>query len=269
MTLKSSRHESATAASVTPVSSGYGPGGPGGPVRELAWAALPLALLTAATWLLFGLSASYPVQVGGLWVGLCVWIYRRAPRPAVAGGLGIANRVTLARATLVLPVAGLVFHPALAVDLGYWWVIFWSGVAMVLDNVDGRIARRTGTTSSFGARFDLELDAFLLLVLSVLVWQSGKVAAWVILVGALRYFFVAAGWALPALRGALPESFRRKTVCVVQGLVLLVCLGPITPARLASVVAGSALALLVYSFAVDVIWLLGSGGRGPTSEATG
>src|SRR5690606_41330950 len=40
-------------------------------------------------------------------------------------------------------------------------------VGLVLDGVDGRVARRTGTSSPRGARFDMEVDAFLILVLSV------------------------------------------------------------------------------------------------------
>ena len=42
-------------------------------------------------------------------------------------------------------------------------------VALVLDLVDGRVARRTVTASAYGARLDGEADAFLILVLSVLV----------------------------------------------------------------------------------------------------
>ena len=39
-------------------------------------------------------------------------------------------------------------------------------MALLLDAVDGGVARRTGTVSGFGARFDMEVDAFLILVLS-------------------------------------------------------------------------------------------------------
>ena len=39
--------------------------------------------------------------------------------------------------------------------------------ALALDGVDGQVARRTGTASELGARFDMEVDAFLILVLSV------------------------------------------------------------------------------------------------------
>jgi hypothetical protein len=53
----------------------------------------------------------------------------------------------------------------------------------------------------------------------------------------------------------LPESTRRKTACVVQIVTLIVCLGPIIPPRVSAAIAGAGLALLVYSFAVDVAWL--------------
>ena len=54
-------------------------------------------------------------------------------------------------------------------------------VALLLDAVDGQVARRTNTVSALGARFDMETDAFLVLVLSVYVapivgpqpWPSG------------------------------------------------------------------------------------------------
>jgi hypothetical protein len=45
-------------------------------------------------------------------------------------------------------------------------------------------------------------------------------------------------------------------VCVIQGIALLVCLGPIVPVGLARAAAGTALASLVASFALDTWWLL-------------
>ena len=40
-------------------------------------------------------------------------------------------------------------------------------IALVLDGMDGQVARRTHTVTAMGARFDVEVDTFLLLVLSV------------------------------------------------------------------------------------------------------
>jgi hypothetical protein len=102
----------------------------------------------------------------------------------------------------------------------------------------------------------MELDAALLMALSLLVWESGRVGAWVLLVGSMRYVFVAAGWLWPALTRELPPSLRRKVVCVIQGVVLLVALGPIIPAWMAVTVSALGLAALTYSFAVDVRWAL-------------
>ena len=55
---------------------------------------------------------------------------------------------------------------------------------------------------------------------------------------------------------SLPASQRRKIICVVQGVTLVVCLGPIISSLIASVIATGALSLLLYSFAVDLQWLI-------------
>ncbi|MFV8834463.1 CDP-alcohol phosphatidyltransferase family protein [Aquisalimonas sp.] len=183
-------------------------------------------------------------------------LVERAGHWGLGEGIGPANRVTLVRAALCLPVLGLVFHPQGVDEAARWWVVGLATVVLVLDGADGWVARRTGSSSAFGARFDMELDALLLLALSMLVWYSGQVDAWVLLIGALRYAFVAAGWLLPALNRPLPEAFRRKAGCVVQGVVLVGCLVPLVPASVATVAAATALALLLWSFAVDVYWLL-------------
>ena len=177
-------------------------------------------------------------------------------------GLGPANRLTLARATIVLPLATLALLPGVFTGAGYWWIVGLSTIALMLDGLDGFLARRTHTETTFGARFDMELDAFLLLALSALVWRSGSLGSWVLLVGGLRYVFVLGGLLWPPLRGALPPSQRRKVVCVAQGIVLVICLAPVTPPALATALAASALLLLVYSFVVDTWWLARNGGSG-------
>ena len=88
--------------------------------------------------------------------------------------------------------------------------------ATALDGVDGWLARRSGMSSAFGARFDMEVDALLILALSVLAWHHGKAGAWVLLSGLLRYVFLAAGWTWPRMQRPLPASRRRQAVCVIQ-----------------------------------------------------
>jgi hypothetical protein len=71
----------------------------------------------------------------------------------------------------------------------------------------------------------------------------------------MRYGFVAAGMIWPFINAALPDSFRRKTVCVWQLVTLMVALLPITPDALALWSLVLALALLCYSFGADIRWL--------------
>ncbi|HJQ48137.1 MAG TPA: CDP-alcohol phosphatidyltransferase family protein [Amycolatopsis sp.] len=160
--------------------------------------------------------------------------------------LGPADRVTLARATLVGGVVALVASGVDGPELAAL-----ASVALVLDAVDGQVARRTGTVSALGARFDLEVDAFLILVLSVQVALAAGV--WVLAIGAMRYVFVAAGWVLRWLRAPLPPSYARKTVAAMQGILLVVA--GVLPVPGAIVLAAVALAALIWSFGRDVGWL--------------
>lgn len=200
--------------------------------------------------------ATYLWVSGALYLATATVMWAKLPDSAPGPGIGAANRVTLGRAALAVPFGALCLPPVTLGIAGSWWVIVVSTLVMVLDGVDGRVARRTGTESAFGARFDMELDAALILTLSVLVWTEGRAGAWCLLIGLMRYGFVAAGMLWPVLRAPLPESLRRKVVCVVQGVVLLVALGPIIPPVMATVVVAAGLLALIYSFAVDVRWAL-------------
>lgn len=179
-----------------------------------------------------------------------------------AGGaaLGWANRVTFYRALAVVVLAALLVAPDV-IRGGQWG---WTGLALLvllLDGLDGYLARRLGLCSDFGARFDMEVDAALILTLCVGVWSLGIAGAWVLALGLMRYGFVLAGWACPRLSRPLPESFRRKTICVWQIASLVIVLLPVTPSWLASWVLALALVLLAYSFTVDLAWLYRAGGK--------
>jgi len=167
--------------------------------------------------------------------------------------VGPANYVTTIRAALVALVASVLGHPATPEVL--WAVVALTAVASALDGVDGWVARRTGTTSGFGARFDMETDALLILVLAALVWQHEKAGTWVLLCGLMRYGFVAAGWLLPWLAQPLGSTWRGKAVAVGQVLGLAGALAPVVPAPLGTFVAACLLGALASSFAIDVRWL--------------
>jgi len=166
-------------------------------------------------------------------------------------GLGYADWVTLTRATLVGGVAALVVH-ALHTDVPVAALVAIASVALALDAVDGLVARRTGTASPLGARFDMEVDAFLILVLSVSV--ATRLGAWVLAIGAMRYAYVVAGWALPWLRRPVPPRYWRKVVAATQGVTLTAVTSGLFPVSVCVVAVVVALALLVESFGRDVVW---------------
>jgi phosphatidylglycerophosphate synthase len=162
-----------------------------------------------------------------------------------------ADRVTLARAALVAVAAALVadsFVESVSVAI----LVAVAAVALVLDAVDGWVARRT-VTGSVGAKLDGEVDAFLILVLSVYVARSTGV--WVLLIGAARYAFLAGEWALPWMREQLPPRYWRKFVAAVQGIVLTVAASHVMPTVVTRVSLAGALILLAESFGRDVRWL--------------
>ena len=137
---------------------------------------------------------------------------------------GPANQMTMVRAAIVALVAGLVNEPAVATIATA--AVLAAVIVGVLDGADGWLARHSRLASAFGARFDMEVDALLIMALSVLAWQHGKAGGWVLLSGLLRYGFVVAGWLAPWVARPLPPSRRRQTVCVVQIAALCAVVSP-------------------------------------------
>ncbi|HEV8209770.1 MAG TPA: CDP-alcohol phosphatidyltransferase family protein [Vicinamibacterales bacterium] len=195
----------------------------------------------------------YPLKAAGLFaavMGLSIGFLRHH-HPFTR--FGAANQITTLRAIVVALVAGLVGEPRVpAVALA---AAAASVAVTALDGVDGWLARRHRIASRFGARFDMEIDALLILALSVLAWRHDKAGAWVIASGMLRYAFVAAGALAPRLRAALPPSRRRQTICVVQIAALTIVMLPAIQPPASTLVAAVALVALAYSFMVDTIWL--------------
>jgi phosphatidylglycerophosphate synthase len=179
---------------------------------------------------------------------------------ALAGGLtrgpadqlGPASWVTLARATLAVGVAALAVD-SLTHDAPAALLVTLAAVALVLDLVDGWVARRTGMATALGARFDGEVDAFLILALSVYV--APTCGAWVLAIGAARYLFLAGEWLLPWMRAPLPPRRWRKVVAATQGVVLTVAAAGVLPLALTQSLLAAALALLAASMGECVWWL--------------
>jgi phosphatidylglycerophosphate synthase len=209
--------------------------------------------LVAAAALLGALSATVGLGVAGWLAGggvalVTVLLLDRGLRRAGALSLGPANAVTYGRSLVVAGVTALVASGGPAYP-----IVVLAVAALALDGVDGMVARRTASASALGARFDMEVDAFLLLALCVLLART--VGPWVLVTGLLRYAFVAAGVLLPWLTAPLPPRYSRKVVAAAQGMVLVTAASGVLPSAATVVVLAGALVALCWSFGRDIAWL--------------
>lgn len=177
-----------------------------------------------------------------------------------ASRFGAANTVTLTRLIgtswlAALATAAVVTglgRPALIV------VVLVGTSCLLLDHVDGRLARGRGEVSSFGARFDMETDSAMLLVLSVGVAVLGLAGWWVVAIGVMRYACALWSWLVPPLQTKVFYSYARKVVAAIQGIALLFALlaglVPAVPRWVSTSVLATAIALLCWSFGRDIVW---------------
>jgi phosphatidylglycerophosphate synthase len=206
-----------------------------------------------------------PGWIAGLATGsaataLIVTARMRSDQPAIHP----ADWVTLTRALLIAGLAGLVAD-SFGRPVSVTALVTLSTVALVLDAVDGPVARRTGTATPLGARIDCEVDAFLILLLSIAVSQD--YGGWVLVIGAARYALLLAGWLIPWLAAPLPPRYWGKVVAAVQGIVLTVAASGLLDRLVGMIAVAAALLLLAESFGRNVIWLYRTGAGARTRRA--
>ena len=227
------------------------------PLPDLGKQLGPLAGLVGTLLLLTVLARTVGIGGAGWIVGLASGLtlnlaLARALWRDPSAELGWPSWVTLTRATLAVGVAALTaasFERPVATAT----LVTLASIALALDFLDGWLARRTRTESALGARLDGEVDAFLILVLSI--EAAPTVGGWVLLIGLARYAFFAAGWAVPWLRAPLPRRDWRKTVTASQGVALVIAASDVPPLAVSRLLLAVALVMLVESFGRDVWWL--------------
>ena len=191
--------------------------------------------------------------LAGLAYGVAaVGLLSRALRRSGPAVLGPADLVTLARSGLVGGIAALVAGSfAGPVPVGLLTAL--TVAALVLDAVDGRVARYTRTVSAVGARFDMEVDSVLVLLLSVYVARS--LGVWVLAIGSVRYAYWLAARTLPWLREPVPPRYWCKVVAAVQGVVLTAVAADVLPGLVPVLALVVVAALLAESFGREAWWL--------------
>ncbi len=153
---------------------------------------------------------------------------------------GYANWVTALRLAGVL---GLGFLgpalPPLVIGVS-------AAVLVTIDGLDGYLARKYDTASEFGLYFDMETDALQVCILSALTCFVGEIPAAILLIGFMRYLFVAATNLLRVGHKQEPRFFlaRFAAVFIQYSLAAVFLLPPVV--HLPAVALASA--LILYSF---------------------
>lgn len=154
--------------------------------------------------------------VGALSLSYLVIQSRRAWTPS--GAFGLANAVTTLR--LLLTIALLVGCETQGAHL----VALTALLILVLDGVDGWVARRSGSSSEFGARYDTEVDALFVLALSLTLSVRGIAGPWALLAGLWRYLYVLAPLVLPTPVGEAPRTIYYRVAYLLMILSFIAAL---------------------------------------------
>jgi phosphatidylglycerophosphate synthase/uncharacterized membrane protein YbhN (UPF0104 family) len=151
---------------------------------------------------------------------LCFFVFvaraRRSWTPQ--GRFGLANAVTTLRLVITLW-----FLLAFASQAG-WLLAAVALASLLLDLVDGWLARRAGLSSDFGALFDMETDALFVLTLALALFSRGIAGPWVILAGLWRYLYVLAPACIPASGSEDKRSTHGRLLYVVMMTCFVVAL---------------------------------------------
>jgi CDP-diacylglycerol--glycerol-3-phosphate 3-phosphatidyltransferase len=217
----------------------------------------------------------------GRWLGLslAVFLYElwvvwknlkanhRAGEVALLSGLGTGNLASLFRGTLIAALYGFLFSP-----LPDGWLAWLPGVlyttAALADGLDGVLARLANHTTKFGEIMDMYFDGLGMLVATGLIVQAGRVPAWYLLIGMVRYFFLFGMWLrvrLGKTNHLMPPSVRRRGMAAVQMGFVSVMVWPLFSPPATQVVAYVFGLPLLVGFLWD--WLYVSGVISPEGIA--
>lgn len=203
------------------------------------------------------------VVAGGCLAGQLWYVSHRVlpsgfdDRPLV-GLFGIANTLTLVRGSLYAVTAGFVVVPP---DTGLAWIPALAyGTGVLLDKLDGVVARTVGEVTVLGERLDMAFDTFGFVAAPLVAVLWGQLPVWYLLLSAARYVY-RGGLAWRRRRGRplfeSPDSDLGKYLAGVQMVFLTAALTPVVPTSLVWAAAPFVLAPSLLVFARDFLTVSG------------
>lgn len=205
--------------------------------RWTRWhAALVLAALGAA----LAFEAPLAVAIAGS-ASLSVLVARGRGAWTPSGRFGWANGVTALRVGIVAVLGVWLERTPDRLLAALVLALF------ALDGLDGWLARRRATASAFGALFDMEADAYFVLVVELVLYGRGTFGAWILVTGMLRYAYVLARAFVPARHPDVPRSRFGRYAYAGLALGLFCAFALPEPARTLCALAGTALVTLSFA----------------------
>lgn len=194
---------------------------------------------------LFWITAStLPIPLLAI-ASLAYWVWEERESFATPSGFGAANSVTALRAVSLLPLAAAADAGAPAL------VALWTFAIFTLDGIDGWLARRASNTTAFGARFDAETDASLMLLLSAAAVALERAWAWAVIAGMLRFVWVLTlAWSQRVEVGT-PRTRIGRYAFSIAVTSFTACFWPPQLAPLSHALAAVATLVLCYSFSLS------------------
>jgi CDP-diacylglycerol---glycerol-3-phosphate 3-phosphatidyltransferase len=229
-------------------------------------------VLAGFTWLLTWWQPIYARR----WVVFCTLVFvcqlkfewdhlgenRREGEVELLPSLGAGNIASLIRGVLIAALYGFLLSP-LPEGWRGWLPGFIYMAAVLLDSIDGTLARLANQATRLGAQLDMFLDGLGMLAVTMLLVQYGQVPRWYVLIGLVRYIFLIGMWLRQRLgkpNYSMPASSRRRGLAAIQMGFVAVLLWPLLRPPLTYVLAYIFGPPLLVSFLWD--WLYVSGIRG-------
>ena len=178
-------------------------------------------------------------------IGRNLWHARIAPH-----SFGLPNWITLARN---IPVGWILALLSFGDNPHENLIIFGlAAFVLISDGLDGYFARKLNQCTAFGARFDMESDAFFILVLCIGVIVNCDAPWWTLFIGLMRYMYLGAQPFVSALRLPIKERYSRKVFCVIQIVSLMLPFTGLFSTETTNAILLLSLACLIFSFGRDI-----------------
>jgi CDP-diacylglycerol--glycerol-3-phosphate 3-phosphatidyltransferase len=197
------------------------------------WAVLLFLLSASGQYSVWFMLSSAAVLLWQFWR---LWLFlpdnRAGADQPIRPHFGPANWISIGRGALFAYLAGFILLPK-ADGWVAWLPASFYLVAVLLDYVDGAVARLTGSTSILGEKLDMDMDGLGILIATLVALKLGQVPLAFLLVGLARYLFLGGVWlrkrkGLP-VDDLPPRRFRRGLAGAQMGFLATILFPVFTP----------------------------------------